>query len=393
MFDSDNIKIRFDPRYVNSTPSNDFRISNKGTYVTFTSVKNQGAVSMSLSELLCSTDDFYYEAKMTGTNNSIAVGLISYEVYVYIGARFDEEFVGGDREVLESWSEGTRQWDVIVSDTWPSNHSYTYHGDTGEVWYNEIGSTAGVPLKIGDTVGWGIDGHKRQIFWTINGCKLEKSVALKHSTRFHPVIAFKGDDGQLELNFGKQPFVYAGKNAATPEVFPAPKTFYDEWRKEIGNDDELPRTLMFDNLCDVKLLSKENIEIKCHGIVLATRSPVLRAMMDPTNNGGDTIVIKDFDATTISKMLWFMYSDKVKPENIDMELLGISNMYQFEALQIVCEKHLSKELDPKNVMDAWMGAHLLEREIFLEVCEEFVISNWDEVQKTDSFKKSLSRES
>ena len=134
MFDSDNIKIRFDPRYVNSTPSNDFRISNKGTYVTFTSVKNQGAVSMSLSELLCSTDDFYYEAKMTGTNNSIAVGLISYEVYVYIGARFDDEFVGGDHEVLESWREGTRQWDVIVSDTWPSNHSYTYHGDTGEVW-------------------------------------------------------------------------------------------------------------------------------------------------------------------------------------------------------------------------------------------------------------------
>ena len=97
--------------------------------------------------------------------------------------------------------------------------------------------------------------------------------------------------------------------------------------------------------------------------------------MDPTNNGCNTIVIKDFDATTISKMLWFMYSDKVKPENIDMELLGISNMYQFEALQIVCEKHLSKELDPKNVMDAWMGAHLLERENFLEVCEEFVISN------------------
>ena len=84
-----------------------------------------------------------------------------------------------------------------------------------------------------------------------------------------------------------------------------------------------------------------------------------------------------------------MYSDKVKSENIDMDLLGISNMYQVEALQVVCENHLSEELDPENVFEAWMGAHLLRREIFLEVCEDFIISNWDSVQRTDSFKKSL----
>ena len=84
-----------------------------------------------------------------------------------------------------------------------------------------------------------------------------------------------------------------------------------------------------------------------------------------------------------------MYSDKIRTQNIDMDLLGIANMYQVEALQHVCEKQLCNELNVTNVMDAWLGAHFLERYIFLNVCEKFVVENWEDVKKTDSFSKIL----
>ena len=355
-----------------------------GTHVTFKGTKEQGSVSFSLCEIWSSSKDFYYEAKMTGSNNSVAVGLIPYEIHA---ERFGEEFIG-DNNDLEQWTVNIMSWDLIVSHYWPWNASYTYHGDTGKVWHCVIGSSGGDYLKVGDTVGFGIDGNKRELFWTINDTKLEAAFILKDSSHFHPHIAFKGDGGQLELNLGKEPFLYK-KNAAPTKVFPVPESFSEEWIKSIGNNEELPHTLMHDNLKDVKILSKDGVEIKCHGIILATRSPVLRAMMDPANNGGNTIAIKDFDAITISKMLWFMYSDKVKPKNIDMELLGISNMYQVEALQIVCEKRLCTELEVKNVLDAWTGAHMFKRDIFLGICEDFIISKWDEVQKTDSFANAL----
>ena len=124
---------------------------------------------------------------MTGSNNSIAVGLIPYEIHAM---RFDEEFIG-DSSDLEYWTVDMMDWDVIVSHQWPWDASYTYHGDTGKVWHCLISSSGGDYLKVGDIVGFGIDGNKRELFWKINGIKLEAAFILKDSSHFHPHIAFK----------------------------------------------------------------------------------------------------------------------------------------------------------------------------------------------------------
>ena len=33
---------------------------------------------------------------------------------------------------------------------WPSNNSFTYHSDTGMIWFHEIGKEYGMPLRIND---------------------------------------------------------------------------------------------------------------------------------------------------------------------------------------------------------------------------------------------------
>ena len=63
-------------------------------------------------------------------------------------------------------------------------------------------------MKIGDVVGFGINGLKRELFFTLNGFKLEETFHLKETLHFHPLFAFKGDGTELELNYGREPFVY-----------------------------------------------------------------------------------------------------------------------------------------------------------------------------------------
>ena len=252
MFETCEPRIRVIPQYnVYSTRENDFRVSDKGTYLVFTNITDQGSTSMTLSTLCASKEDCYYEATMTGSNNSIAVGLIPYEHAAII---FDENITGSQQD-LEYWRLETRNWDIIALHGWPDNVSYTYHGDTGKIWHNKISYGTGKFLKIGDVVGFGINGHKQELYFTLNGSKLETTFQLKESKYYHPHLSFKGDGSELELNYGREPFVYL--------------------------------------------------------------------------------------------------------------------------------------LDIHNVIDAWLGANMFQRKMFLDVCEKFIISNWKDIQETESFSRLL----
>ena len=193
----------------------------------------------------------------------------------------------------------------------------------------------------------------------------------------------------MQLNFGNKPFAYQNLTRR----FPLPESFSEEWTKHISQNSQIGQNHIYDHLKDVTIVSKDGHEIKCHGLILSIRSKVFQVMLEPTKNADNTITIKDFDAQTIKKMLLFMYSDKVEEDEIDMDLLGIANMYQLEALQIYCERRLSNDMDVNNVLDAWMAANLFKRATFLEICESFIISNWSDIQKTEAFSRVMKENS
>jgi hypothetical protein len=333
------------------------------------------------------TQDIYYEATMTQSNNSVAVGISPIDT---IASLLRVPFHGSERSAIRGGiGSGLQQnWTFFVLRSWPYDAAYTYHGDTGKVWHNQIGTVFDKPLKVNDVIGCGVDISRRCLFFTINGDKLEKNIDVDLKRMWFPIIALKGDGSELEVNFGRKPFVYQ-PSKISKSFTPTPETFLDEWIKQIDSISDNKDNLMYDHLKDITIVSKDGIKIRCHGIILSLRSEVIKVILEPPNNEGNIINIKDFDASTINKMLWFMYSDKIEEGEIDMELLGIANMYQIEALQIVCEGKLCSDLDVTNALDAWIGANLFERNKFMALCEEFIVPNWNEIQKTESFSRLM----
>ena len=365
----------------------DIKFSSKSSYLKITRITDVFPISVILNyNSDCSSveqEEFYFEAKMTKGNNSIAVGLIEHQkVYEYLhevsGYMIDHE----EDEYEEP------DWDALKVPLWPNScWSYTYHGDTGKLWNGDEGKFCCRPLLVNDVVGCGIDKEQHQLFFTLNGEKIiETFDSVLFIKNMYPIIGFKGEGAEVKINVNAKSFLYQPKVIST-KMFPTPETFTDEWTKNMICCSKLTDGLAYDHLKDVTLISKDEQEIKCHGLILSIRSKVFQAMLEPTKNEDNKINIKDFDASTIKKMVWFLYSDKAEDKEIDMELLGIANMYQIEALQIICEKRLCNELDVNNVLDAWVGANLFRRCNFKELCEKFIFSNWLEVQKSESFSR------
>ena len=385
----DNI-MDFEDRY--------FQISNRKDHIKIENTctaKNTFVVNYPSDE----TRLFYYEAQLTKSNNSIAVGTtlydsvcdqfnVAYPSSIYkqlIGEEAGNDDIRdlqGSIRIDEPWKE------ILHTELWPVGRSYTFHGESGKVWNNLIGNICGNPLSINDIIGCGVDIDRNCIFFTYNGEKLDFTFTITQKGPWYPIIGLSGDASGVLLNFGRQPFLYQPTKVSARN-FPTPESFLSDWMSHISSSSDGSENGYSDELSDTTLVSKDGLQIKCHRLILSVRSKVLKAMVDPAINEGNVIHVKDFDSKTIRKMLRFIYSDKHPDEDIDMELLALSNYYQLEALQIVCERKLCNELNPSNVIDAWIGADLFERSKFREICATFVYGNWSDLQKTDSYSRSM----
>ncbi|XP_014237888.1 speckle-type POZ protein-like [Trichogramma pretiosum] len=126
------------------------------------------------------------------------------------------------------------------------------------------------------------------------------------------------------------------------------------------NNDEVPK-LKFDwvfldeNLSDVKLRTACGKEIPAHRLVLATASPVFRAMFSHSMPGNRTqsVDMMDVSYETAVEMLRHIYTGSVKKCEISMiiELLAAADTYQFEELKNKCEKILITNLSTDNVLE------------------------------------------
>ena len=148
-------------------------------------------------------------------------------------------------------------------------------------------------------------------------------------------------------------------------------------------------SLIYDHLKDVTVISKDEDEIQCHGLILSVRSKVFETILEPTKKSENTINIKDFDTSTIRKMLRYIYTDTVDEDEIDIDLLAIADMYQIDGLKIACEKNICKDLDVNNVLDAWIGANKFNCNMLLNSCKDFLFDYWLDVQMTKSFSRLM----
>uniref|UniRef100_A0ABD2X6P3 BTB domain-containing protein n=1 Tax=Trichogramma kaykai TaxID=54128 RepID=A0ABD2X6P3_9HYME len=119
-------------------------------------------------------------------------------------------------------------------------------------------------------------------------------------------------------------------------------------------------SFLSEELSDVKLKSDE-YEIPAHKILLATASPVFKAIftIKKAKKNCDSIVITDTPYNILVDVLKYIYTGDIVSTKTDviLQILPVADKYKIDGLKIKCEKILCADLSTENVIKTLIAAH------------------------------------
>ena len=120
---------------------------------------------------------------------------------------------------------------------------------------------------------------------------------------------------------------------------------------------------MNEDMSDLKILCDEK-EFPVHKFILKVRSIVFKTMFASnfTETTSKILKIENTDAKTMEKFLRFLYTDQIKPEELDCPLLILADQYQVDSLTNQCIQVLQTKMDSENVMEVCYAAFLISNE-------------------------------
>lgn len=129
--------------------------------------------------------------------------------------------------------------------------------------------------------------------------------------------------------------------------------------------------------CDYTLLMNDGVQIRAHKAVLIGGSPVFASILAKiVPKTTRTIEIPNFDSTTMTELLRFMYFDDVKNmnEKLVFELIVAANTYQVKQLKEICEDYIVSNITEKNLIDTLVLCPRLSgmHRIF-QSCVDFIV--------------------
>jgi len=162
----------------------------------------------------------------------------------------------------------------------------------------------------------------------------------------------------------------------------------DYHQKQLANDYEM--LFLSKDSSDVNIRCGDKV-FECHKIILASRSPVFKTMLESNMREKITgdIEIKNMDHEVLEDLLKYIYSG-VAP-NIDAyskELLAAADQYQLEKLKELCELKLSSRFDVSNCIDLLILGDLHNAQKLKAEALEFVSKNLHKM-KTSEWKESF----
>ncbi|XP_030491263.1 BTB/POZ domain-containing protein At4g08455 isoform X1 [Cannabis sativa] len=128
--------------------------------------------------------------------------------------------------------------------------------------------------------------------------------------------------------------------------------------------------------------------VPAHKAVLASRSPVFRAMleneMEESRSG--TIKINDVSYEALRAFVNYLYTaDADFNEHMAYSLLVLAEKYQVNHLKICCERFLISTLNWDNLIGSYAFAHQHNAKLVLEASLSMITENMDKLTKREEF--------
>ncbi|XP_014226111.1 speckle-type POZ protein A-like [Trichogramma pretiosum] len=147
------------------------------------------------------------------------------------------------------------------------------------------------------------------------------------------------------------------------------------------------------NFSDVVLRTANGKEIPGHKLVLATASPVFKAMFnhDMLENKSQSVDMIDISYDAAVEMLRYIYTGSVETKEYSLaaEVLAAAEKYQLEKLKNECEQILISQLSTENVIEALQVADTYNAKHLEKKAVDFVKRKMNETLPLSKVKDML----
>lgn len=156
---------------------------------------------------------------------------------------------------------------------------------------------------------------------------------------------------------------------------------------DLFNSFELQEFTDFEIVC-------EDRNIRCHKVVLASRSPVFRAMLlnDMEESSSSKVQPKEFDSQTISLLLRFLYRGQLEQDMLDKHaepVFKAADYYEVTDLKRLCEKSLMKKITIGNMLEMLVLADMYKAKDLRDATKSLIVANSKELLKKRHWKEKL----
>lgn len=150
---------------------------------------------------------------------------------------------------------------------------------------------------------------------------------------------------------------------------------------------------MSSEFSDVKIKIKKET-LPAHKVILSARNAIFRGMfasnmLESTEN---VLEITDCDVSTFKTYLKYLYTGEVDDEDEICNLLYLAEKYIDQKLKSICECKLLKDVNLENVMTKLSLALQYRCHILKHKAADFIVKNYDEVEKSPEFMSITSSE-
>ncbi|XAR49601.1 hypothetical protein NMG60_11032854 [Bertholletia excelsa] len=135
--------------------------------------------------------------------------------------------------------------------------------------------------------------------------------------------------------------------------------------------------------------------VSAHKAVLASRSPVFRAMLENEmeESLSGTIKISDVSYDALRSFVHYLYTaEACLDEQMACDLLVLAEKYQVKHLKTYCEKFMMSKLNWENALLSFAFAHQHNAKSLLDAALLLIMDNMDKLSKREEYKELVEKD-